>query len=238
MHIALASGLSNVDFAPEPFTLMYQTSLYQSLRGFTIRNLQFLRERLRYLPEDTREDARQVLDREKEIIARYNLVRKGKLTASRIRCHGDYHLGQLLFTGKDFVIIDFEGEPARSLSERRLKRSPLRDIAGMLRSFHYAAYTALSRQAPLLTKPEDVLPLLQHWAQYWYIWVSVEFLNTYLDIVSQIGLLPEDTEQIKVLLDAFLLDKAIYEVGYELNHRPDWANVPLQGILHLLDDEF
>ena len=237
LHIALASGVANADFAPEPFTFMYQTSLYQSLRGFAIRTLDQLRENLKHLPEDTREYARAVLDMEKTIIDRYNLIRRGKITASRIRCHGDYHLGQVLYTGKDFVIIDFEGEPARSLSERRLKRSPLRDVAGMIRSFHYAAHTALNKRVPLQSKPEDALPLLQHWAQYWYVWVSVDFLNTYLNTVSQIGLLPEDPDKLKILLDAFLLDKALYEVGYELNNRPDWVKVPLQGILQMLAAE-
>jgi maltose alpha-D-glucosyltransferase/alpha-amylase len=237
LHIALASGLQNSDFAPEPFTIMYQTSLYQSLRGFAIRTMQLLREHLRALPEDQRDDAKRILNQENDIIERYNLIRRQKITAARIRCHGDYHLGQVLYTGNDFVIIDFEGEPARSLSERRLKRSPLRDVAGMLRSFHYAAYSALIKHASLLSKPEDNLPLLQHWAQYWYTWVSVQFLNAYLDIMMQTGLLPGNPDQLKILLDAFLLDKALYEVGYELNNRPDWVRVPLQGILQLVEAE-
>jgi len=237
LHIALASGLESSDFAPEPFTLMYQTSLYQSLRGYAIRTFQLLRERIRRLPEEARQDAQAVLDLETAIIEHYDRVRRGKITAARIRCHGDYHLGQVLYTGKDFVIIDFEGEPARSLSERRLKRSPLRDVAGMIRSFHYAAYSAQMKQAPLLPKPEEDLPLLRHWAQHWYIWVAAQFLNTYLDIVGQIGLVPEDPDQLKILLDAFLLDKAIYEIGYELNNRPEWVRVPLQGILQLCESE-
>ncbi len=236
LHIALASGVENADFAPEPYTLTYQTSLYQSFRGFAIRTLELLRGRLDNLPKELQKDARAVLDREKTIIDRYNLVRRGKISASRIRCHGDYHLGQVLYTGKDFVITDFEGEPARSLSERRLKRSPLRDVAGMIRSFHYVAYTALIKQATSHHKPEDTL-LLKYWAQFWYVWVSVVFLNTYLDIIKKTGLLPEDSEQLKILLDAFLLDKALYEVGYELNNRPDWVNIPLQGIIQMLEAE-
>ena len=237
LHIALASGLDNPDFVPEPLTLMYQTSLYQSLRGFAIRTMQLLKERFRYLPKGLHEDAKQLLDLEKTIIERYALIRQQKITAARIRCHGDYHLGQVLNTGSDFVIIDFEGEPARSLSERRRKRSPLRDVAGMIRSFHYATNSALMKQVPLLSKPENDLPLLQHWAQYWYTWVSVEFLNVYLDTIAQTGLLPSNHDQLKVLLDAFLLDKALYEIGYELNNRPDWVRVPLQGILQLVEAE-
>jgi maltose alpha-D-glucosyltransferase/alpha-amylase len=228
LHIALASARKNPDFAPEPFTPVYQTSLYQSFRGYTIRTMQLLRERLSLLPEDTQKDARAVLDAEKTIIARYDLVRRDTIQTSRIRCHGDYHLGQVLFTGKDFVIIDFEGEPARSLSERRLKRSPLRDVAGMIRSFHYAAQTALTKQ---------VSDTASQWAQHWYTWVAAGFLNAYLDTIKPEGLLPEDHDQLRILLDAFLFDKAVYEVGYELNNRPDWVKVPLQGILQMLAAE-
>jgi maltose alpha-D-glucosyltransferase/alpha-amylase len=237
MHVALASEPANPDFAPVPYTLMYQISLYQSLRGFAMRTFQLLRENLPSLPEDSRQDARSVLDMEKTIIDRYNLIRREKITASRIRCHGDYHLGQILHTGKDFVITDFEGEPARSLSERRIKRSPLRDVAGMIRSFDYAARTALAKQVALQQKSENIPSSLNQWAQYWYIWVSVVFLNTYLDITRPAGLAPEDPGQLKILLDAFLLEKALYEVNYELNNRPDWVGVPLQGILETLESE-
>jgi maltose alpha-D-glucosyltransferase/alpha-amylase len=215
--------------------MMYQTSLYQSLRGYAIRTMHLLRDNLRNLPEEPQEAAGQVLNMEKDIIERYNLIRQQKIAAMRIRCHGDYHLGQVLYTGNDFVIIDFEGEPARSLSERRLKRSPLRDVAGMLRSFHYATHSAVMKQVPLLSKPEDSLPLLQRWGQYWYTWVSATFLNTYLDIMAHTGLLPDKSEELKILLDAFLLDKALYEVSYELNNRPDWVRVPLQGILQHME---
>jgi maltose alpha-D-glucosyltransferase/alpha-amylase len=235
MHVALASGTGNTDFAPVPFTLMYQISLYQSLRGFAARTLQLLRENLPRLSEESQKHARAVLDMEKTIIERYDLIRRGRIAASRIRCHGDYHLGQVLYTGKDFVITDFEGEPARSLSERRIKHSPLRDVAGMIRSFNYAAHTALMKQITLQQKQENTPSLLRPWAEYWYIWVSVVFLNTYLDITRPTDLVPEDPEQLKILLDAFLLEKALYEVNYELNNRPDWVSVPLQGIIKLLE---
>jgi maltose alpha-D-glucosyltransferase/alpha-amylase len=235
MHIALASGVDDPDFAPDFFTHMYQRSLYQSMHSFTIKTLQLLQEHLSTLPEEARQDAHQVLGLEKDIIERYQPIRKQKISAARIRCHGDYHLGQVLFTGKDFVIIDFEGEPARSLSERRIKRSPLLDVAGMIRSFHYATHSALLRQGPLSARPEDDLPLLQNWVQYWYVWVSVAFLTSYLDIVKPVGLLPENPEHLRILLDAYILEKAIYEIGYELNNRPDWVKVPLKGILQLME---
>jgi maltose alpha-D-glucosyltransferase/alpha-amylase len=233
LHAALASAPDDPEFAPEPFSLIYQNSLYHAMRSFTTQTLQLLRERLRELPEGLRENAQLVLDSENNIIERFQLIRHRKISASRIRCHGDYHLGQVLYTGKDFVIIDFEGEPARSLSERRIKRSPLRDVAGMIRSFHYAAHSALLHQASLGLKPED-LPALEQWAQFWYVWVSSSFLMSYLNSVQQAQLLPDNPEQRTTLLDTYLLEKAIYETGYELNNRPDWVKVPLEGILQLM----
>ena len=236
LHVALASAPDDPDFAPEPFSLVYQNSLCHAMRSFATQTLQLLRERLKELPEDLRENAQQVLDSDKSIMKRFELIRNRKISAARIRCHGDYHLGQVLHTGKDFVIIDFEGEPARSLSERRIKRSPLRDVAGMIRSFHYAAHSALLHQSSLALRPED-LPALEHWAQFWYVWVSSSFLMSYLNGVEQAQLLPEDPEQLRILLDAYLLEKAVYEIGYELNNRPDWLKVTLQGILQLLKAE-
>ena len=151
------------------------------------------------------------------------------------RIHGDYHLGQVLFTGSDFVIIDFEGEPARPLAERRKKRSPLQDVAGMLRSFHYAAY------APLLhangTKlPQEKLQDLGNWARYWQRWVSAAFLKTYLEVSGSSNFIPNDREELALLLDLYLLDKAVYELGYELNNRPSWVRIPLDGISQLLQN--
>ncbi len=234
LHLALASVPDDPDFAPEPFSMMYQTSLYQSMRALSVQTLRLLRERLRYLPEEVREDAQDVLNSEDAIIERFYLIRKRRISASRTRCHGDFHLGQVLYTGKDFVIIDFEGEPARPLSERRFKRSPLRDAAGMIRSFHYATHSSLLRQESLTARPERDLPTLAQWAQFWYVWVSSVFLTSYLDEIRQARLIPEEPEQLKVLLDAYLMEKAVYEIGYELNNRPDWLSVPLQGILQLI----
>jgi len=236
LHVALASAPGDPGFAPEPFSLIYQNSLYHAMRSFATQTLQLLRERLKELPEELRENAQQVLDSEKSIVERFQLLRNRKISAARIRCHGDYHLGQVLYTGKDFVIIDFEGEPARPLSERRIKRSPLRDVAGMIRSFHYAAHSALLHQSSLALKLEDLLAL-EHWAQFWYVWVSSSFLMSYLNGVEQAHLLPDDPEQLRILLDAYLLEKAVYEIGYELNNRPDWLKVTLQGILQLLKAE-
>jgi len=159
-----------------------------------------------------------------------------KITAMRIRHHGDYHLGQVLYTGKDFVIIDFEGEPARPLSERRIKRSPLRDVAGMLRSFHYVTYAALPAHETygMASTQSDIRTSLEPWARLWHLWVSTVFLKSYREVASRAPFLPRSSEELQVLLDAYILEKAVYELSYELNSRPDWVHIPLHGIVHIL----
>ena len=234
LHLALASNRDDPDFAPEPFTVGYQRSVFHHMRSLTTLVLLLLRQRLEALPEDAGKEAMRVLGIEGDIIARFRIALKHKAAAMRTRCHGDYHLGQVLYTGRDFVIIDFEGEPARPLGERRLKRSPLSDVAGMIRSFDYAVHAALLGQAPTVIRPED-LPILERWGRLWYVWVSAAFLNSYLAVVEESGLLPSSREELGALLDMYLLEKAVYELGYELNNRPDWVRVPLLGILQLVE---
>jgi maltose alpha-D-glucosyltransferase/alpha-amylase len=146
----------------------------------------------------------------------------------RIRCHGDYHLGQVIVTEGDVMILDFEGEPARPLPARRAKCSPLRDVAGMLRSFSYAALTGLA--AATATRHEDV-ERLAPWAEIWETWVSAAYLRAYLTATRGARFLPARTADLEALLQVFALDKALYELGYELNNRPDWVHIPLAGLL-------
>jgi maltose alpha-D-glucosyltransferase/alpha-amylase len=155
------------------------------------------------------------------------------MQATRIRIHGDYHLGQVLHTGRDFIIIDFEGEPNRPLSQRRTKRCPLVDVAGMIRSFSYAATWALHQGT---IRPED-LPELESWADSWYRWVAASYLRAYLEAASGAAWLPQEQPEMHRLLEIFLLEKAAYELGYELGHRPDWVSIPLRGMLDLLEEE-
>ncbi len=232
-HVALASEPDDPNFAPEPFTDFYRRSLYHAMLSLADEAFQLLRRRLLDLPEAIQEDARRALELEPEARRRFRSIRDRKITAMRIRCHGDYHLGQVLHTGKDFVIIDFEGEPARPLSERRIKRSPLRDVAGMLRSFHYASYAALLGHVAGV-RQED-LASSEPLVRFWYLWVSVAFLKAYLAVARPANLLPQGLEELQVLLDAHLLEKAVYELFYELNNRPEWVGIPLRGILQLLE---
>jgi maltose alpha-D-glucosyltransferase/alpha-amylase len=233
MHLAMASDRTDPAFRPEPFSALYQRSVYQSMRNGLRRTFQLLAKQAKRLEGDAREDAETMLTREKEILDRMARVMGRKIAAEKIRIHGDYHLGQVLDTGRDFVIIDFEGEPARPISERRLKRSALRDVAGMLRSFHYAAYTALAQQ----TSVRDVdVPTAAPWADLWYRAIRRTFLESYLASVGNAAFLPKESADFELLLDAYLLDKAVYEVGYELNNRPEWIRVPLRGIRQILDE--
>jgi maltose alpha-D-glucosyltransferase / alpha-amylase len=235
MHLALASETENRDFAPEPFTPFYQRALYQSMRNLTVQSVELVQQRLSRLPAPVQKLAEKVVGAENEILKRLCAVFENPFAARRIRCHGDYHLGQVLYTGKDFIIIDFEGEPARSLGERRLKRSPLRDVAGMIRSFDYVTYAALLRQLELGNLHSEQVAQLEPWTRLWYRWVSATYLRAYLETVRATDLLPKSSQALAALFNAYLLEKAVYEVAYELNNRPDWVKIPLQGILQLLE---
>jgi maltose alpha-D-glucosyltransferase/alpha-amylase len=234
LHVALCKTDGGAAFSPESFTRLYQRSLYQSMRSQARATLELLRSALGKVDNEPRRQAEQVLDRQRDVLRRFGELLNGLIPARRIRCHGDLHLGQVLFTGKDFVIIDFEGEPERPVSERRIKASPLRDVAGMLRSYHYAAHAALRGQRAALLIPHLTQPATR-WAGYWYTWVSATFLRTYLAAAGEGRFLPADRAQLDTLLTACLLEKALYEVRYELNNRPDWVNIPLEGILQLLN---
>ncbi len=237
LHQVLSSETEDRNFTPEPFTAHGQRSLYQSMRNLTRRNFQLLNQRLKSLPSETQAQALQVLGLESKILGRFRAIYERRLDAGRIRYHGDYHLGQLLYTGKDFLIIDFEGEPSLAIGERRLKQSPLRDVAGMIRSFDYAAYTALLRQIELGRLQPGQRKEMESWARFWSRWVSIIFYSTYRKAVGSAAFLPANDADLQLMMDAFLLRKAVYELGYELNDRRDWAWIPLQAILELVNSE-
>jgi maltose alpha-D-glucosyltransferase/alpha-amylase len=231
LHTALASSADDRLFAPEPSNTMAQRSVFQSMRALLRRTTALLEKKLNDLPEKFQNEAREILAAERTILDREKRLLDRRSMAAKIRIHGDYHLGQVLYTGKDFIILDFEGEPARPLSERKLKRSALRDVAGMMRSFQYAAYSALWQPA---MRPEDV-PFLERWADFWYRRMSGVFLQSYLQTTAGAVFVPPHPEDLQILLEAYLLDKAVYEIGYELNNRPGWVVIPVRGIKHILE---
>jgi maltose alpha-D-glucosyltransferase/alpha-amylase len=227
MHLALASGADDPAFAPEPPSAHAQRSVYQSARTLSSEVFSLLRASLGSLPPAVRRPADQLRDQEATVIGRFQALLRQPIKAHRIRIHGDYHLGQVLKTGNDFVVIDFEGEPARSLRERRLKRFAMKDVAGMLRSFDYAAHAALFDVAPDSAE-------LWGWAELWVSEVSEAFLRQYLETAAGGVFLPAERGETELLLSTFLLEKALYELRYELNNRPTWTPIPIGGLLALL----
>src|SRR5882672_3988794 len=234
LHLALTSDSNNPAFAPESFTDEFQKKLEMSFADLSSGTLRLLRERIATVPVEHRELAAEIASRGQDIAGIFRAALGAPIEAVRARIHGDYHLGQVLYTESDFVIIDFEGEPARPLAERRVKQSPLQDVAGMLRSFHYAAF------APLLARPtgssiaRDQFVKLRNWAEVWSLSAANRFLAQYYETSADAHYLPACSQQRTKLLDAYVLAKAIYELGYELNNRPTWVGIPLEGISRLL----
>jgi maltose alpha-D-glucosyltransferase / alpha-amylase len=222
MHLALAAGVDEADFAPEPTGAMAARSVYQSVRSQITQTLQVLRRQLKSLPEALQPVAREVLGGQGAYNEQLRSLLGRRIRAARIRCHGDYHLGQLLFTGTDFMIVDFEGEPARPLAERRLKRWAARDVTGMLRSFQYAGEAAVARNAEETTR-------------IWAARMGEAFEGAYRELTWGSSFQPDDEDEYQLLRSVMLLEKTLYELRYELEYRPSWAGIPLRGLRELID---
>lgn len=234
MHAALASDSANPDFAPEPFQSQDANKVYEEMIGQADITFGLLRRKQAVLTGAAAEEAKQVLHKENRVTQSFSSLKDQSINAMRIRFHGDYHLGQVLYTGKDFMIIDFEGEPARPLSERRTKTLAMRDVAGMIRSFQYAAYAALFGQVSGVPPKAEMMKAVESWAAFWTSWISATYLKAYFETAANAQFVPSNTEERRAIFDAFLLQKALYEVAYELNNRPDWVRIPLRGILSLV----
>lgn len=227
MHNALASGTEFKDFKPEEFSLHYQRSLYSSMQSLIRETFQNLSKNIKKLPDHLKEEAEEVAAMKDEIQSELKKIYRQKIDVIKIRIHGDYHLGQVLFTGKDFVILDFEGQLSRSYSERRLKRSPLRDVASMMRSFHYVAYRALFNNTQIRKEDfEKLMPFTEQWHHY----ISRLFMHSYLDTVQNSLFIPRNKEDRDVMMRTYLIEKALYELNDELKSRPEWSIVPIRGI--------
>jgi maltose alpha-D-glucosyltransferase/alpha-amylase len=233
MHLALATPTENPAFAAEPFTAEDLTADADRISAQLARTLEALKSAFTSLADETTTDsAASLLSRRLELLTRSRVITEisPEKAGQRIRIHGDYHLGQVLRARGDYVILDFEGEPARSLVERRAKQSPLRDVAGMLRSYSYAAYSALDH---FTQRHPGTAKTLEPWAQLWLNSVSTAFLTAWRTTSTANPHLTPQPRQADRLLNSYLLEKALYELLYELNNRPTWVRIPLNGILAL-----
>jgi maltose alpha-D-glucosyltransferase/alpha-amylase len=229
MHLALARAPGPA-FAPEPLDGVALRALFDDMQTHAQSSLRLLERRLPTLTDASRAQAEAVLASRSELLARFEELRTLDHAGMRIRIHGDYHLGQLLRTEEDFVILDFEGEPSWPIAERRAKQSPLKDLAGMVRSYSYAAYAALFAFA---VHAPDAFASLETWADTWQHWAADAFLQGYKATIGEAAIVPSDPAR-SALLRAFVLDKALYELGYELNNRPEWVRIPLIGIRKII----
>lgn len=227
MHLALAAGAGLKEFAPEDFSLHYQRSLFSSMQSLVREVFQNDFHTPDRYPEMIREDLRRLYARKEDILNLLKRIYAKKLDVAKIRIHGNLHLGQILFTGKDIVITDFGGDPNRTFSERRLKRSPLRDVASMIRSISNVAYEGFLKTTHV--QPENlhtVLPFARLWA---YHMVGF-FMKAYLDTVKDSSFIPADKQDLKMMVETYMIEKALYDLNYELKNRPDWVLIPLRTI--------
>ena len=235
LHLALASDSLDPAFAPEPFSPHYQRSLYQSMRNQVREVLARLAERQHLLPARAGDACAALLRSEAELLAAFRGILGRHLDGKRIRCHGDYRLENVLYTGSDFAITEFGTGPSRSLADQRFKRSPLRDVAGMLQSFDCAASAALDSTSATV-RDEDA-ESLRSWARFWRQWVSSAFLRAYQRVLRDSGLLPTSRADTRVFLRFLLLEKTVQRLGDELEHRHEAVPRSLRALLELIAAE-
>jgi maltose alpha-D-glucosyltransferase/alpha-amylase len=207
------------------------------MRNLAAQNLRLLRQQSSTLPSETQPLAQRVVDLESVIIQSYRALCDQLDSAKRIRLHGDCRLGQVIWTGKDFVFIDFEGDTSVPISERRLKHSPVRDLATMLRSFHYAAAVGLDQHVERGSIPPENMLRFQSWLRYWNFWISVAFLKAYFQAIAGANILPDNEEAVRVMLRAHLLDRTLNDLGRQLRDGSAGLEISLAGILFLLREQ-
>jgi maltose alpha-D-glucosyltransferase / alpha-amylase len=229
-HLALANA-GDEGLGMEPYSTLDQRSTYQTKRNLSGRLLRMLKLRLSRLSGKLGELARYLLAHDAALYKRFEPLLETRLTARRCRIHGHYHLGKLLYTGKDFLIVDFEGDSTRPLAERRRKRTALRDVAAMLRSFEYAAQTSLRDTAVVR---ETDRPAAEPWARLWMTWTPAAFLGAYLETARPCPIIPRDHAEIDLLLDTLILELALDDVYVAIDRRPDWAMIALRTLQDML----
>lgn len=231
MHQALAMG-KDPAFSPEDFDQAYRQSFLQSLTQLVDKRLQLAKQTRETLPPALQDQVNYFVSHCDTIRHYFDQVSTLTTDAKRTRIHGDFHLGQVLFTGDNFIILDFEGEPESSLATRKIKHSPLKDVAGMVRSFHYALYATIVFNDRFQSIKEKVT---DDWRLAMLKAITGSYLHGYFETLGNHPILPTSAADVKLLLDLHMLEKAIYELGYELNGRPDWATIPLKGIQYIVE---
>lgn len=244
LHLALSDAQGNLAFAPEPFTKADLERDAERIEAQIAATFAALKAQFATLTDESTPLVARLLTQREEMVACAQAICVAAPSGQRIRIHGDYHLGQVLHTPAsvsnakaeavtgDFVLLDFEGEPARSLAERQQKQSPLKDVAGMLRSISYIAQTALTQfRTERELQGGQSSESFDGWVLLWQNIISDEFLHTYQTTIATNPQLLPDAPQAHAQLRAYLLGKALYELLYELNNRPEWLRVPLAGIL-------
>jgi maltose alpha-D-glucosyltransferase / alpha-amylase len=236
-HRALGSDLRSGEFAPEPFTPYYQRSLFESIRKQIREAIDLLRRQGSALPSELAEVAKQFIELESKILGRLRTMLPLRLEGARIRSHGDLHLAQVLYTGKDFLIANPGGSLQRPATERRIKKSPLADAAALLRSFDYVVQHALFQQVELGMIPPERVEEFQPWARFWSQWMSQAFVQTYLEAMADTALIPKAHAGLNALMTAFLLERAMNEIRHEFTRRSNLLKVPLQAVIELVERE-
>ena len=231
MHIALYNSKADEAFAPEPFTDVYRRFLRQRLTNLLDSRYTLLIDKYLTLDEPTQRLAWKFMEA-KELIDEFSdELTNQPLDSLRVRIHGDYHLGQVLSADGDFILIDFEGEPEASIQDRKIKHSPLKDVAGMVRSYHYAVSSKVfNSDETRHISPEKLLTVTDRW----YKLMKETYLEAYMDAIGWPHPLFKDQNEINSLMLYYLLEKAVYELGYELSYRPDWVKIPLKGIVDVI----
>jgi maltose alpha-D-glucosyltransferase/alpha-amylase len=231
LHAVLARPSKDPAFAPEPVTTADILECSEGVRSSMQTALELLDQHGASLTDGARAAARELLDEREHLLTKLRELQAATPKITKTRTHGDLHLGQVLLTAENFLIIDFEGEPARSTEERRRKYSPLRDVAGMLRSFDYARAVALERALTVHVEARERLaPAFEAWRRA----ACDAFLGGYRKGIGTASSWPERAEDARRLITLFQIEKALYELRYELNYRPAWVEIPIRGLLSLL----
>lgn len=231
MHLASASGLYDPAFKPEEFSLHYQRSLFSAMQSLVRETFNDLKNNIPGLTDAVQDEVKHMLSKKEDVLTMLKRIYSKKMDAIKIRIHGNYHLGQVLHTGRDVAITDFGGDPYKSYSERRLKRSPLRDATAMMRSFYYVAYEGMFKNNHI---PKDKVDILIPYARLWAHYVSGFFMKAYLDRVKDSSFIPSSHTDLEMMLQTYLLEKAVSDLNFELKHRPEWVIVPLKTIQAIL----